>query len=80
MHKFLLFIFFNSIICFDDAYAQKDVLWYTKPAVNFNEALPVGNGRTGAMVYGRVQNEYISLALNGRPGLEDCHKKISKTH
>jgi alpha-L-fucosidase 2 len=35
-----------------------------KPAINFNEALPVGNGRIGAMVYGRVQNEYISLNEN----------------
>ena len=64
MYKFILFIFFYSIICFDSAYAQKDILWYAKPAINFNEALPVGNGRIGAMVYGRVQNEYISLNEN----------------
>ena len=39
MYKFILFIFFYSIICFDSAYAQKDILWYAKPAINFNEAL-----------------------------------------
>ena len=27
-------------------------LWYTKPAAVWNEALPVGNGRIGAMVFG----------------------------
>ncbi|MCP5109928.1 MAG: hypothetical protein GY953_03740, partial [bacterium] len=26
------------------------VLWYEKPAATWNEALPVGNGRLGAMV------------------------------
>jgi alpha-L-fucosidase 2 len=27
-------------------------LWYTSPAVRWVEALPVGNGRLGAMVFG----------------------------
>ena len=29
-------------------------LWYTKPADKWTQALPVGNGRLGAMVFGRV--------------------------
>ncbi len=36
-------------------------LWYNKPATDWNEALPLGNGRLGAMVYGRVYNECIQL-------------------
>ncbi|SDC98645.1 glycoside hydrolase family 95 protein [Niabella drilacis] len=36
-------------------------LWYTKPAEAFEEALPVGNGRLGAMVYGGVPEERLSL-------------------
>lgn len=36
-------------------------LWYAKPAVNWNEALPLGNGRIGAMVYGGVRRERLSL-------------------
>ena len=36
-------------------------LWYTKPAINWNEALPLGNGRLGAMVYGSVRRH---LSLN----------------
>ncbi len=36
-------------------------LWYKNPARNFNEALPLGNGRVGAMFYGGVRQEKISL-------------------
>jgi alpha-L-fucosidase 2 len=36
-------------------------LWYTQPADIFEEALPIGNGRLGAMVYGGVTQEKISL-------------------
>jgi len=36
-------------------------LWYNKPAKNWNEALPIGNGFIGAMVFGNVQNERIQL-------------------
>lgn len=36
-------------------------LWYDKPADIWEEALPVGNGRLGAMIYGRVINEEIQL-------------------
>lgn len=33
---------------------NKPCLWYRQPAQTWNEALPVGNGRLGAMVYGGV--------------------------
>jgi alpha-L-fucosidase 2 len=36
-------------------------LWYNKPASNWNEALPIGNGRIGAMVFGGVQEELIQM-------------------
>jgi alpha-L-fucosidase 2 len=36
-------------------------LWYNKPAGQWTEALPVGNGRLGAMVYGTVQTERMQL-------------------
>lgn len=37
-------------------------LWYQKPAKNWeNEALPVGNGRMGAMVFGGVDRERIQF-------------------
>jgi alpha-L-fucosidase 2 len=36
-------------------------LWYDRPAERWLEALPVGNGRIGAMVFGRVHQERLSL-------------------
>ncbi len=36
-------------------------MWYNKPAAQWEEALPVGNGRLGAMVYGRTDEEIIQL-------------------
>ena len=62
--------FFNItllILCFcSSVYAQKatvedKILWYKKPAKNWDEALPVGNGRLGAMIFGRVDAELIQL-------------------
>lgn len=43
------------------ASAQDLKLWYDKPARNWNEALPIGNGRLGAMVFGNVKEELIQL-------------------
>ena len=40
---------------------MKNVLYYTKKAKYFEEALPVGNGRLGAMVYGDIKSEKIAL-------------------
>ncbi len=40
---------------------KEHLLSYTHPAENFSEALPLGNGRIGAMVYGRTDRERISL-------------------
>ncbi len=37
------------------------LLWYTKPAEDFNHALPIGNGRMGAMVFGGTADEVFKL-------------------
>jgi alpha-L-fucosidase 2 len=37
------------------------LLWYDKPASEWTEALPVGNGRLGAMIFGAVATEQIQL-------------------
>jgi alpha-L-fucosidase 2 len=46
-------------------------LWYAQPAAQWAEALPVGNGRIGAMVFGGVKRERLALNENsvwsGRP-------------
>lgn len=46
---------------FHFAQAQESTLWYQKPAENWEEALPLGNGRLGAMVFGIPGKERIQL-------------------
>jgi alpha-L-fucosidase 2 len=36
-------------------------LWYTQPATEWTDALPIGNGRLGAMVYGGISQERLQL-------------------
>ena len=52
-------------------------LCYPQPAANWNEALPIGNGRLGAMVFGGVASERIqfneSTIWTGRP--HDHHRE-----
>ena len=36
-------------------------LWYNKPAYAFEESLPIGNGKLGALVYGGANNDSIQL-------------------
>ena len=36
-------------------------LWYEQPAKSWIEAMPLGNGRLGAMVFGQVGQERIAL-------------------
>jgi alpha-L-fucosidase 2 len=44
------------------AFCQQNLkLWYKQPATVWTEALPLGNGRLGAMVFGRVGQELIQL-------------------
>jgi alpha-L-fucosidase 2 len=51
----------------DDASAERDearrdlTLWYRRPAGQWVEALPVGNGRLGAMIFGGVERERLQL-------------------
>ena len=44
-----------------NATAQNQTLWYRQPAGDWNEALPLGNSRLGAMVFGKVEDEVIQL-------------------
>jgi len=41
--------------------AQQTVLWFNKPAGKWTDALPIGNGRLGAMVFGGVPAERLQL-------------------
>ena len=39
----------------------RQVIWYAHPADKWENAFPVGNGRLGAMVFGRTDEEQIQL-------------------
>ncbi len=43
------------------ALSSPQTLWYRQPAGNWKTALPIGNGRLGAMVFGGVSHERILL-------------------
>src|SRR5205809_5226474 len=61
---FILIFLIVSSVC----YSQKNTglkLWYDQPSGStWENALPIGNGRLGAMVYGNVDTERIQLNEN----------------
>jgi alpha-L-fucosidase 2 len=66
MNKYLFSVFFSLIIfqVFASGRPEKISelkLWYKQPAQKWTEALPIGNGRLGAMVFGGVKTEQIQL-------------------
>lgn len=44
-----------------EAAASSECLWYTQPALKWTDALPIGNGRMGAMIFGGVPDERIQF-------------------
>ena len=57
-------LFSFAILLISSCSPQKETwlkLWYRQPAENWTEALPVGNGRLGAMVFGGVESEHIQF-------------------
>lgn len=66
MYKhYSLFLFVLYILCGCQADEKTPLtLWYNQPAANWNEALPLGNGRLGAMVYGKTDHEVLQLNDN----------------
>ncbi len=62
-------------------------LWYTRPAQEWTEALPIGNGRLGAMVYGGVEEELLALNEDtlyaggpGKVGLVPVHQYVDQVY
>src|SRR5271167_1083969 len=46
----------------ENSTAQSDLLlWYRQPAREWTEALPIGNGRLGAMMFGGLAEERLQL-------------------
>ena len=59
--QYLLFLAVTIIFLFQVEIHAQLKLWYNKPAERWVEALPIGNGRIAAMVYGNPANEKIQL-------------------
>lgn len=67
MKKILLFL--PVLFCFmmpgqlhaKTTHPENYRLWYTQPADEWLKAIPVGNGRLGAMIYGGIKTETIAL-------------------
>ena len=56
LRSLLMFLFISTPL-----FASDPTLWYRHPAQNWGAALPVGNGRLGAMVFGGIGKERIQL-------------------
>ena len=63
----LLFVTFLIATLRHDAFADACppahplMLWFQNPTTNWNEALPVGNGKVGAMIFGGIDEEHLQL-------------------
>ncbi|HOF09409.1 MAG TPA: glycoside hydrolase family 95 protein [Opitutaceae bacterium] len=56
-----LVVAFQSTLALAVPAPELNRLWYDKPAAKWEEALPVGNGRLGAMVFGGLATERLQL-------------------
>lgn len=57
----LLLTIVNSIYCDARSIPGELKLWYSQPASVWEEALPIGNGRLGAMIFGGTAEEHIQF-------------------
>ncbi len=64
----------------DDFAGKPLTLWYNKPADGWTEALPIGNGRLAAMVFGGVSEDRLQLNEGtiwaGEPGNNVPHEEV----
>ena len=54
-------LFLISSLLFGQDKPQGMKIWFNQPAQDWNDALPVGNGRLGAMIFGGVEKEHLEL-------------------
>ncbi len=66
MKKILVLLFiaagiFQSCNFSENNKKQELLLWYNEPAADWNQALPLGNGRLGCMIFGEPETEHLQL-------------------
>jgi len=54
-------LFLTSFLLFGQDKPSGLKIWFNQPAQNWNDALPVGNGRLGAMIFGGVEKEHLEI-------------------
>ena len=60
--RLIIFSVASALIYSCNAQTNNELkLWYDKPASAWEEALPIGNGRLGAMVFGGTDTEHIQF-------------------
>lgn len=59
--KFITLLFALLFFCGRYTSAQTIKLWYKQPAKKWTDALPIGNGRLGAMIFGGVDEDRIQF-------------------
>jgi len=57
----LTVFFLETVYLYSQAPPSRMKIWFNKPAETWNEALPVGNGRLGAMIFGGIEKERLQL-------------------
>jgi len=57
----LCFCSITMLIGTESSLAQKYVLWFSDPGTKWEEAIPIGNGRLGAMIRGGIRRDTLSL-------------------
>ena len=60
----LLFSALYFLFSCEQKMEESSTLWYIEPAADWNDALPIGNGHAGAMVFGGIDNELLQLNEN----------------
>ena len=58
--KFIIQVIISCLVSVACA-QQNEKLWYRQPARIWTEAVPVGNGRLGAMIFGKISEELVQL-------------------
>ena len=59
--SFLLISAANTVCAAPKSNQPQLKLWYNQPATAFEESLPIGNGKLGALIYGGANNDSIYL-------------------
>ncbi len=78
----ILFLSIFLFSCQKEKIQYDTKLWYDKPATDWYEALPIGNGTLGAMVYGGITTEQLQLNENtlysDEPGQRDVKINVAE--